>query len=114
MSAKLGEEKINEINEALKEYIENTDIPIVAEFAYMNHIRRALLYENEILSYTIKELINKKEAQLERMALENDVDKTMAIFSLKQLGWRDKQDIVLESDNKLDITVEYVKNESKN
>lgn len=108
MAAILGTERINEINEALKKYLEETDIPIVAEFAYKNHIRRQLLYENKILSDTIKELIDKKEAQLERMALDNDVDKTMAIFSLKQLGWRDKQDIAMESDNKLDITVEYI------
>ena len=35
----------------------------------------------------------KKEAQLERLALRKEINHTMAIFSLKQLGWKDTQDI---------------------
>jgi hypothetical protein len=112
MAAKLGEDKINEINEALKDYIENTDIPIIAEFAYMNHLRRALLYENEILSYTIKTAIDKKEAQLERKALEGDIDKTMAIFSLKQLGWKDRQEFDMNHRQEIDVS-KYTKKELK-
>lgn len=107
MSAILGEEKINEINNLLIEYINNTEIPIVAEFAYQNHLRRQLLYENKILSDTIKELIEKKEAQLERKGLEGGVDKTMAIFSLKQLGWSDKQELKHSGDMKIQIGSEF-------
>jgi hypothetical protein len=33
--------------------------------------------------------IAKKEGALERMALEGKVNTSMAIFSLKQLGWKD-------------------------
>ena len=93
MAEKHGPEEIQKINELLIKYINDTDIPIVSEFAYQNNIRRALLYENKVLSYTIKGLIDKKEAQLERKALDGDVNITMAIFSLKQLGWKDRQEI---------------------
>ncbi len=107
MATKLGKEKIEKLNKELKLYIKNTDIPIIAEFAYIHHIRRQLLYENEILSDTIKNLIDKKEFQLERKALENDIDKTMAIFSLKQLGWRDKQEIEHSGNMEINIGKEF-------
>lgn len=86
-------EIIENINEKLVCYIDTTDIPIVAEFAYKNNVRRQFLYENDILSDTIKRLIDKKEANLERQGLENKINHTMAIFSLKQLGWKDRQEI---------------------
>jgi predicted CopG family antitoxin len=60
----------------------------------MHKVPRQKLYEfaekNEEFNDTIKELIDKKEAQLERLALEKGIDNTMAIFSLKQLGWKDR------------------------
>jgi hypothetical protein len=87
------EERVKEILVELDIYIANTDIPIVAEFAYQNEIPRQTLYELDDLRDTIKRLIDKKEANLERMALNNKINHTMAIFSLKQLGWRDKQEI---------------------
>ena len=83
-------ERISTIIEAMEEYIDKTDIPIVAEFAYKNNIRRQTLYEIDGFSDTLKKLTEKKEAQLEKMGLYGEVEKTMAIFSLKQLGWRDK------------------------
>lgn len=86
-------ERIEQILIELDLYIENTDIPIVAEFAYKNHIPRQTLYELDPLRDTIKRLISKKEAQLERKALNREIDHTMAIFSLKQLGWVDKKEI---------------------
>ena len=87
------EERIKEINDKLNEYIDETDIPIVVEFAYKNDIRRATLYEIPVLSYTIKRLIDKKEANLERMGLQGRINITMAVFSLKQLGWKDKTEV---------------------
>lgn len=86
------EEEIQEILSKLEKYITDTDIPIVAEFAYMNDIRRAYLYENELLAYTIKKLIDKKEAQLEREGLDKTKFTPMHAFSLKQLGWSDKKE----------------------
>lgn len=89
------DEQKNEILRKLLEYIAKTDIPILAEFSYQNNVRRQYLYENPLFSDAIKGLIEKKESQLERKALNKEIDKIMAIFSLKQLGWRDIQDVNL-------------------
>lgn len=86
------DDHIEKLKKALDKYIQNTDIPIVSEFAYQNNIRRQFLYENPILSDAIKKLIDKKEAQLERKGLTGEINTTMAIFSLKQLGWKDRPD----------------------
>jgi len=77
----------------IEKYIKETDIPIVAEFAYLNEKRRQTLYDHPLLSDAIKKLIEKKEFALERQGLENKVNTGMAIFSLKQLGWTDKQEV---------------------
>lgn len=88
-----NKEQVKEICKKYENYIEVTDVPIVAEFAYQNNITRGLLYEYpEFLTLT-KRAIEKKEAQLEKLALFNVVNSTMAIFSLKQLGWSDKQQV---------------------
>ena len=73
------------------------DIPIIAEFCYKNKISRQRLYEFDELTDVMELIIAKKEAQLERQALKNEIDHSMAIFSLKQLGWSDRQKI--EQDN---------------
>lgn len=86
-------EKIRGILEKLDKYINETQIPIVAEFAYLNDIRKATLYEIPELAYSIKRLIEKKEAMLEKGCLTGQLNASMAIFSLKQLGWTDKQSI---------------------
>ena len=51
-------ERIQEIIEKMEKYIEENDIPIVAEFAYQNDIRRAALYEYPDFSYTLQKIIN--------------------------------------------------------
>ncbi|KKM27054.1 hypothetical protein LCGC14_1578580 [marine sediment metagenome] len=88
---------IDKLLGSLKFYTEGNDIPILAEFAYKYGISREYLYQlagkNKSLSYAIKKLILKKEAQLEKLGLSGHVDKTMAIFSLKQIGWKDRVDI---------------------
>lgn len=87
---------------ALKAYTESSEIPILKEFCYKYPISYDYLLivakredeaGNKELYRTIKRTLDKKEAQLERLGLEGRVDKTMAIFSLKQLGWRDRVDI---------------------
>lgn len=47
---------------------------------------------NEELKRSTRKILNWKEVQLEKGALSGKIDKTMAIFSLKQLGWTDKQE----------------------
>lgn len=87
----------DEITALLNEYTDTTEIPIVAEFCYLNGLIRQYLYEmskdHEDLSDAIKRCTEKKEVQLEKKALVGDVNHTMAIFSLKQLGWKDKQEV---------------------
>ena len=83
-------EEVKDIFNRLEKYINETDIPIIAEFAYLNDIPRTTFYDYDEFSTLIKKLIDKKESQLEKMGLYGEVEKTMAIFSLKQLGWRDK------------------------
>lgn len=74
-------------------YIEEHDIPIIAEFSYLNDLDRRRLYEFEEFSHAIKICISKKEANLEKGALTRAIDPGMAKFSLAQLGWSDKQEI---------------------
>jgi len=94
---KYTDDKINDIADAMNKYIESVEIPIAAEFAWQNKIPKSTLYnlaeKSDKLLESIKRLTDKKEAQLERMCLNKEIEKTMAIFSLKQLGWKDKTEI---------------------
>ena len=104
---KYTKKRIKEIGRLLEDYRIQTEIPIIAEFAYLNNIPRQTLYTfGEEFSDTIKRCIDKKEAQLERLALSGDIKTTMAIFSLKQLGWKDKQEVTLGGE--LPIKIEYI------
>ena len=87
------EKRIAEIVKLIEEYTDNTPVPIVAEFAYLNNIRRQSLYDHAGLSDAVKRMIDKKEFQLEKLAMANKINGTFAIFSLKQLGWSDKHEI---------------------
>lgn len=49
--------------------------------------------KHDKLKRSIKRLLALKEVALESLGSTGAIDKTMAIFSLKQLGWRDKVDI---------------------
>ena len=97
-------ERIQEIKDAMELYIETHDIPIVAEFAYLNNIRRAALYEIPELSYTLGKLIDKKESILEKGGLLGDYNASMAKFSLAQLGWSEKQETKVTGDIPVSIS----------
>ena len=83
-------------------YAENEDVPIFKEVCYLNNWNWKYMYEladkHEILSDSIKMLIQKKEVQLEKKSLFNEINHTQAIFSLKQLGWKDKKDMAISVD----------------
>lgn len=78
----------------LLDYIDTTDIPIFMEFCYLNDVNYTQMYEFTELTETIKKCRMKKESQLERKGLLGEVNTSMAIFSLKQLGWKDQQEVV--------------------
>ncbi len=90
---KYDDARIAELVEKLKQYIEETEIPIIAEFAALNGLYKQFFYDHEEFSDLIKIAISKKEAALERGALSGTLNPTMAVFSLKQMGWRDKHEI---------------------
>jgi hypothetical protein len=97
-------ERIQEIKDAMERYIQETEVPIVAEFAYLNNIRRAILYEIPELSYSVSKLTDKKEAVLEKGGLLGDYNASMAKFSLAQLGWSEKQETKVSGDIPLSIS----------
>jgi hypothetical protein len=73
-------------------YIDTEEMPVIAEFAYKNKIPKTNLYDFKEFSTLLKICKDKKETYLETKGLKNEVNNTMAIFSLKQLGWSDKLD----------------------
>ena len=58
---------------------------------------------NEELSQPIKELLYKKESYLEREGIKGNLAQTMAVFTLKQLGWRDNIEVKAENTNRITI-----------
>lgn len=86
------------IGAAFEKYIAETDIPILAEFAVGQGLHKQFMYDCEEFSDLVKHCTSKKEAALERKSLEGGCNVTMAIFSLKQLGWSDKQDLTHKGD----------------
>lgn len=107
------EDLINDVDD----YIEKAEPPIVAEYAHLHGITRCYLYQlaenNPDLSNTIKRISEAKEIKLEKNALNGKYQHTMAIFSLKQLGWRDTQDVVDEKAiQKLDDILGELKHEA--
>lgn len=96
---------------ALNDYIEKTDLPILNEALYLNDWDDTRFYEivqkSPELAGLIKKLKRKKEVALELGGLTGKYDKTVAIFSLKQLGWRDKfePDTAIQCDANMQVTV---------
>ena len=81
-------------------------VPILKECCLKNNWNYDYLHElareNEELSLTIKELIGWKEVILEQGMLTGVFRPGAAIFSLKQLGWTDRQDIKLQKTETVD------------
>lgn len=112
-----GNYDIDKLVELLDTYTKETDIPILKEVCWQNNLCYEYLIrlgkENERLCQSMKRLLQKKETQLEKLALTGEVSAKMAVFSLKQLGWRDRQDIAIDTtDNRkqMDKYLEVVKN----
>jgi hypothetical protein len=85
---------IADILDRLDRYIAHTAYPIVADFAYKNNIPRQALYEHPEFSDTLKSLSDKKENYLERRMISGIPGVAAGcIFALKNMGWRDKQEL---------------------
>lgn len=96
----------------IDDYTNQTDIPVLKEVCYKNYwvydTVLDLQNKHEDLFHSIKRLLDKKEANLEIMGLRGEIDKTMAVFSLKQLGWKDRQEIAVSDDAKLKAMTSYL------
>ena len=82
-------EEIEELRQKFEVYVETSEYPILAEFAYKNSISKTLLDRIEFKGVKEK-CLAKKESVIEVGAMQGKYNPTMSIFSLKQLGWRDK------------------------
>lgn len=108
------EEDEEEIADKFVDYFRSTEVPILAEFCWMNEVPRDLFYNKHypILVELRKVCMMKKEAQLERLSSIGQWDTRMAIFALRQLGWKDKQEIT--HDGKIDSQVKiYLPNNKR-
>lgn len=95
----------NKLLKRLNKYIESTDIPILKDFCIKNNITyryfRKLAtkkdgagnYVNNKLFKAYKKCVSKKEVNLEKGMLHNNISVTGAKFSLKQLGWKERGEI---------------------
>lgn len=97
---KLKEHDIKELVEKFRQYIESTDIPIIQGFCWRNGISKNYLYDRAEFSELLKIAIAKKEEALEIGALTGALQSPMAIFSLKQLGWKDRAEKIIFVDPK--------------
>lgn len=88
-----GPERIRDRDAVLarfERYIAEHDVPIVAEFAAREGFHKAVLYKWDEAQELLGLCVTKKEAALERGLLEGKLVPSGAIFSLKQLGWKDR------------------------
>lgn len=94
---KYSDSQVTDLVAKFTAYIDEMDIPIIAEFAYQNGLYKQFFYDRPEFSDLVKIALSKKEAALEIGSLKGSLNPTMAVFSLKQMGWTDKQQI--ESNN---------------
>lgn len=85
------------IMEYANEYLKVVDIPIVCEFANAIGVVGDTLYHKADAEPEVREAIkmiaDAKQVVLETGALTGKLNATMAIFSLKQMGWKDRVDM---------------------
>ena len=102
-----GKYNTAEMAEIINKYTDEAELPILKEVCYLNswyyvyltelqEKENELPIEDRLLTLSIKRLLSKKEVELEKGALIGKYQQTMAVFSLKQLGWRDKQDVEVD------------------
>ena len=111
---------VDEICRALDSYTEQClkqkEVPILKEvfvkkgwnYNYITITLNGRLLEegDERLETSIRNLIDAKEYMLERLGLKGKINTTLAVFSLKQLGWRDQQQVDTNTnDKKIKITL---------
>lgn len=105
------EDLIKDVPVYLKECELNGTIPQVIRFARRHGYTKQGLYQRmesePALVDSIRQIIEEKELILEENGLIGKYNSSMAIFSLKQLGWKDKNELELstEDDNTTGLIV---------
>jgi hypothetical protein len=89
-----------------EQYVTETPMPIIAEFAFQRGIPKQTFYDWPEFSNLLKVAVEKKEAYLERGMVHKQLDTSASIFSLKQIGWRDKHEIESTSTERVIYTTE--------
>jgi hypothetical protein len=92
-----------ELLRKFSEYIDSTDIPVIAQFAYQNDVGTDQLYGWPEFASAVERARNKKEGNLEIKALYGEINARVAIFALKQLGWSDRGEQTLKGDKNAPI-----------
>ena len=79
---------------------------------HLGFVSRRSIYDyenrNDDFSHTIKKARLKCENYIEKGLYTGEIPAAAGIFSLKNFGWSDKQDIDLNSENKVDIQIEII------
>ena len=108
--------KYDNLIDDIIEYTENTEYPILKELCYLKHYNydtvMKMQRDNIDLMQSIKELLYKKESYLEREGIKGNIAQTMAVFTLKQLGWRDQVEVEHKDLSKLDELLKGLKDEA--
>jgi len=98
----------------IDEYTNKSAIPVLAECAFnLGHCRQFFYMHDDCKEfYDARErLLAKKEFRLEVGALSGNLNASMSIFSLKQMGWSDKHEHSLpggsEGKGPSKITIEW-------
>lgn len=89
-----------------------TLVPSVTDFAVKHKTHKQRIYEIPELREMAELCKSRKENALEQGALNGTLNVSMAIFSLKQLGWTDKNE--LELSGKRPIVFDPVENDGPN
>lgn len=113
---------VRKVNKYVRDCIDKNELPILKDCCFINEWNYDYVMQlkrneerKEVegndhdgeLTHSIKRLLDLKEIMLERGGLNGDFDKTFAIFSIKQLGWTDKQEI--ETTGAINNNIESIK-----
>ncbi|MFC5532260.1 hypothetical protein [Cohnella yongneupensis] len=89
------EKDIADLIAQCEQYIAETNIPSVAEFAYKAGVWKSYLYDRAEFSDVLKRLSAKREAAIERGLFAGAIPPAAGIFALKQgeIGWSDRTEV---------------------
>ena len=109
---------VAELVAAANLYADTAPIPIVKEFAMQVGYPYTYLYElaakHPTFHEALRRIVDMKEIILEKGALTGELDRSMAIFSLKQIGWRDQPQENKQNDDKLDELLRSITDAANN